>query len=273
MHFAVETIDPDIARVYLSRNMENNRRLQDQRVERYSRDMAAGRWVVSGEGIKFDTEGLLIDGQNRLSAVIRANVAVQMLVVRDVPREAAYVIDSGAPRSVASVLQISGDETKNRQLVVAAIQVYTAYARGYLRDTSSEVQNRHRLSASELMSVLGEDPVGWEHAGVVARTVAGILLIPSSITAAAYRILSHVDTDLAEQFFAEMVSGSYQADGPIGSLIRKSVKEKLARRKIGHGLGLFLIIRTWNAWRTDAAIQTFATASRSGAVAIPTPQK
>ncbi|KAF7277615.1 hypothetical protein GWI33_002970, partial [Rhynchophorus ferrugineus] len=79
----VETITPDLARQYLAFNT-HNRNVRSYRVKGYAADMRDGRWTLNGEAIKFSADGTLLDGQHRLQAVIEADVAVQMLVVRGV---------------------------------------------------------------------------------------------------------------------------------------------------------------------------------------------
>jgi hypothetical protein len=57
--------------------------------------MKAGRWLENGEPIIFDGEGNILNGHNRLQAVILADVGVWFLVVRGVadPREAFRTYD------------------------------------------------------------------------------------------------------------------------------------------------------------------------------------
>lgn len=78
-------ITPDDARRLLEFEMENNRKSSVTVVNRYARDMQAGHWESeTNEPLGFidDERGLtLIDGGNRLRALIQANVTVDMPIM------------------------------------------------------------------------------------------------------------------------------------------------------------------------------------------------
>lgn len=106
MHSAVMTITPEQAAVWLERN-PNNRNVMGSTVTRYAKDMAAGLWELSPQGISFYEGGDLADGQHRLLAIIKAGMPVQMMVTFDVPRN-NVVFDRGRIRSQANVLKLAG---------------------------------------------------------------------------------------------------------------------------------------------------------------------
>ena len=82
-------------------------------VKQYAADMIADNWKLTGESIKFNTNGKMFDGQNRLLAVIEADkirpgIAIEFTVVRGVEPSAMFVIDSGGMRRPADALKIAG---------------------------------------------------------------------------------------------------------------------------------------------------------------------
>src|SRR4051794_4301498 len=68
-------ITPELARAILTDLNKGTRTKKPEEIRRYANDMKDGRWVMTGESIKFGTDGLLKDGQNRLSACVQANVS------------------------------------------------------------------------------------------------------------------------------------------------------------------------------------------------------
>jgi len=90
----VMDITPSQAFAWLEGNT-HNRPLDQAHVERLARDMKAGRWRLTHQGIAFDTTGLLVDGQHRLWAVIEADVTVPMRVFFNEPPESRHVLDTG----------------------------------------------------------------------------------------------------------------------------------------------------------------------------------
>lgn len=113
LDFSVEgywrvTITPKQAAQLLKRNVKNNRRLKRKK-ETYARDMRNGLWLVgTGETIKFNEKGELCDGQNRLTAVVLADVSVTMDIKTMVPDNAFKVIDSGVQRNDGDALTFAG---------------------------------------------------------------------------------------------------------------------------------------------------------------------
>ncbi len=63
-------VTPEMASDWLtSRRWPHNRRISKAIVAKYLKDMREGRWKTTRQGVIFDTEGYLIDGQHRLRAL------------------------------------------------------------------------------------------------------------------------------------------------------------------------------------------------------------
>lgn len=106
MYSKVETITPNVAKEYLSKNYKN-RNVRQHIVRKYAADMKNGYWQLTPQGISFYENGDLADGQHRLEAVILANCPVDMLVTYDVPKSCT-IQDRGSIRSTADVLRMEG---------------------------------------------------------------------------------------------------------------------------------------------------------------------
>ncbi len=107
----IETITPNQAKAYLKANT-HNRVLRQDRIDLYTNEIRAGRWRVTHQGIAFDDEGTLIDGQHRLLAIIKADRPIKIQVTRGIPKSdgglfAQDLIDVGGKRSVADSLHLS----------------------------------------------------------------------------------------------------------------------------------------------------------------------
>ena len=103
----IETITPEIATEYLKSN-QRNRMLRQSLVNQYASDMKAGNWRLTPQGIIFDTEGTLSDGQHRLHAVVLAGVSVEMFVFRQMPTRDREALDIGGRRSPNDILEFRG---------------------------------------------------------------------------------------------------------------------------------------------------------------------
>jgi len=87
----------------------HNRPITQAHVDRLARDMKAGRWRLTHQGIAFDTDGLLVDGQHRLWAITEADMTVVMRVFFNEPPDNRHVLDTGARRTNLDVLTITGE--------------------------------------------------------------------------------------------------------------------------------------------------------------------
>ncbi len=108
MRSEVVTVTPDMARRLLLSSNKQNRNLRPGVVDKYARDMAAGNWRTTHQGLAFYVDGSLCDGQHRLAAVIRADMAIVFMVTYDVPRESGRSVDLHAQRQAYDALRIGG---------------------------------------------------------------------------------------------------------------------------------------------------------------------
>lgn len=110
METKVMLVTPEMAKKWLAQNMKNNRPVLRNTVHAYARQMRNGQWKLTHQGIAFDENGELVDGQHRLNAIIEANVSVMMNVTFNVHRAPGevFTIDMGRKRTYANVAQMSG---------------------------------------------------------------------------------------------------------------------------------------------------------------------
>jgi hypothetical protein len=105
----IQLISPQIAEEYLKRNRKN-RKISEKQVKRLAREMANGRWSLNGEPIQFNSDGDLINGQHRLSAIVLSGVSVYILVVMGItdPNAFATIDQNSLGRGAYTVLQMKG---------------------------------------------------------------------------------------------------------------------------------------------------------------------
>ena len=99
-HNEIMEVTPAVAERWLEGN-EGNRRLNWNYIAQLARDMKAGRFACTHQGLAFDIHGRLIDGQHRLWAVLEAEVTVRMRVFFNEPPENLLHIDGNCPWQMA----------------------------------------------------------------------------------------------------------------------------------------------------------------------------
>jgi hypothetical protein len=114
----VITVSPVLAKNWLSRNIQHNRKVKKSTVAHFAKLMANSLWKLNGEAIKFDANGNLVDGQHRLYACLQAGVAFQTLVVRGLSQQDFYTLDGRGVRRVADFID-STDRTTKASIIQA----------------------------------------------------------------------------------------------------------------------------------------------------------
>lgn len=155
-------ITPEIA-AQLLRNTEDNPRNATKGVYyRYAEDMRLGLWQSGGvDMIAIDRNGCLINGQNRMRAVVVSETTQEFWVIQDVEPDYCDNTDSGKKRRLKDYINI---RTKQKNCGVTDIfetllpRMYTFI---YGSDSLGHVMNArgHRnvsVSRSQALSVLEE---------------------------------------------------------------------------------------------------------------------
>ena len=76
--FQKERITPEMALEILTHKNFKNRPIKKAQLRRLIKAIKADEWIVTNQGISFDPEGNLLDGQHRLHACIEANKSIDI---------------------------------------------------------------------------------------------------------------------------------------------------------------------------------------------------
>lgn len=107
MRTITESITPEIAKKYLIKN-KGNRSKRQSVIDFYAQQMKSGEWMLSPQGISFDEDGDLLDGQHRLEAVVASGCTVDFRVTTGCAHDLSPYLDRGVVRMDHDVLAISG---------------------------------------------------------------------------------------------------------------------------------------------------------------------
>ncbi len=115
-HSKTVTVTPAMATAWLEPSCnENNRPVDERRVEKFADEMLADRWEATNQGIGFGEDGKLYDGQHRLWAVVLSGKSVEMLVCYNLKPAARKKIDGVKVRRAYDQLHMFAkiEEAKN----------------------------------------------------------------------------------------------------------------------------------------------------------------
>lgn len=262
-----ETITPAIAAEWLEAN-EGNRHIRNREVDSYAREIIAGRWLVTGEAIKFDWNGRMLDGQHRLKAVVRANAAIDALVVRNLAPETQTVIDTPVRRTAGDALVWAGLIEHHVTMTAASARIGYAIEAGYLATATKSVHGT--ISHGEIIEWTRDNPGLLESAAWANTHYKALDGRPASLGYAHYR-LHQVATADAEQFFDAILGLSTRGSGdPIFVLISTLRNNPAIARSVGGTLMVYFT--AWNAWRDKQKLTGIRTLDAKGRpAALPTP--
>ncbi len=125
MKTEIMTITPEMAKMILENNNKNNRKIRRLWVLSLANAIERGEWVTTHQGIAFDENGVLQDGQHRLSAIVLANKPVDMMVTSGVSVNNFSAIDQHAKRTISDATGIRRSDAE-----VCRIVAQIAFQRG-----------------------------------------------------------------------------------------------------------------------------------------------
>ena len=254
------TVTPDTARNWLSLNTKN-RNLRKADLDRYKRDMLAGNWRLAGDPIRFGTNGALLDGQHRLTAIVETGVTLPLLVIRGVQPEAQAVMDTGRRRTAADALAIDGKG--NATLLAATALLKISYDLGKL-------DSKHEASHEEILQCVEDNP-GLVYAAEFANNVARRTDCPPSIVAFTFFTLAQLDLQQAEFWVAAADKVGLAAGDPVIALTNRFAEARRNRERLTKRMYLSAIFRAWNYRRAGRLLRMLKINSPAGGL-IPLPE-
>lgn len=205
---AIVSIGPDLAASWLASNLMN-RPLSESTVNRYANAMRRGEWKLNGETIVFADNGLLLNGQHRLHACIKAGREFDCFVVRGVPPSTFDTQDGGKPRSPSDALSIAGKKNYVK---------LSAGARSFMKlHLSGRAQNE--ITNAMVVDCVNKEPLvtHWTEKYVSTKNSR---LFPASIIGVLAATHKYHGESIAETFYQKAVLGIGLVDGDAEGLLR-----------------------------------------------------
>lgn len=198
----VITVTPALAEWVLDLNA-HNRPKKPVAIRKYMADMISDRWGLTGDTIKFGTDGYLQDGQNRMYACIKADVPFTTHAVFGINPRLFARIDIGKNRDGADSLAIAGEENaKARASMIRWLNILSK-AGGVGLNRGDTLTNEQIVAVNEQL-----DRGLTELAIKAARAVYVATGTPMSITSALYYAFGAENLAKVETFFAGWEHGN-----------------------------------------------------------------
>lgn len=254
MRSKVQKISPKKAAEMLEANT-SNRPLSQPVVRAFSEAMQRGDWLVTHQGIAFDTNGTLVDGQHRLAAIVAADVPIETTVFTDVEPGTFDVVDTGKRRNASDVLAIEGE--KSTTMLAAMVRTVWLYEH---RPDAGWSGGKAAVTNHQIVETLATYPKVRDFVAVGERIAAETGMIKSAAGAASFLVENaNPHAELADWYEGIVDGAGLDKSDPrllfrklMFSMARKQAGQVLRRRDTREHVALYL--KAFNAWATDDAI-------------------
>lgn len=219
-----------------------NRPIRKAAVEKYARDMLAGKWTLNGEAIKFDAAGRLVDGHHRLAAIVSSKTEQLMLIVRNVPENAMLTLDTGISRSFHDASIVAG---KHYDKGVGPV------ARWWIKYEAKRLASYNSgISHQELQAVIDLHPGILDSAVFIRRQKTLQRFCVPGVQGFVHAYASEkYDRELADIFMRDLNEGAKLEEfSPVYVLRRMLVEDDRSHGHYDQYRVLAFTIKSWNAW-------------------------
>lgn len=248
---SVELVTPEMAHELIGLNVRN-RNLNKYLVENYANAMAAGAWNFDGAPIRISPEGVLLDGQHRLHAIIKSGTSQLFSIWRNIPEDAQNTMDTGRKRSLGDALKLRGE--KDATTLGAVLALSYRWSKGVRGTLLSQGTGQIPVQIPHLLEFLDQHPEIRNGLRPASRVRGAVGRVPLSVLGTAHWIFSTLDeekaADDAEEFFNMLHTGEgLQAGNPIHTLRNQWVRAGQSLVTVPSSYYLAIMIKAWNAWR------------------------
>ena len=238
-------VTPDMAWDFLSRTTIKNRFITQSTVHKYARQIMAERWCVTGEALKFDDVGNLLDGQHRLWGFIETGLeSAVFLVIKNIPASSQSFIDTPKPRTPANTLEMEG--VPDPRIAAATVKMLNEYEHNRMPGSSAW---RVALDNQGIYQYTLDHPDVLTSVSAVADSKGLKDLGKPATVAFTHCVTSRLNPTVAADFWRRIAEADY--DG-LGDPVQR-IRERLiiARRQphstVSPTMTAALIFKAWNA--------------------------
>ena len=247
----IVTITPERAAIMLESN-RHNRPVSQSRVAKYASDMKAGNWKFTHQGLAFDSEGHLIDGQHRLLAVINSGISLPWYIFGGFDSGIFDVLDTGGNRSRSDVLGISGLQPRIARIISAAIPYCLSYDEGYA--PSKTIQRKYGNTNSVTLKYYNSNPAIEDSAVFVSKMPRRDSILRESLSCFFHFEISKKYQD-ADVFLSQLLTGDGVNSGTVIAEMRKQLfASRIGNFRLIESTIINRVFATYNYFHRNASL-------------------
>jgi len=212
---------------------------------------------LNGEAIRIDANGVLVDGQHRLHAIIESGKPCLMCVMEGVSPKARLSVDSGQPRTTGQMLSIWDDEDHHNVNDLAATARWV-FRYTHITPTGVLPTDTRGFGAtkSEVLKVIRAYPglmhslerVGWSND--VRRLMSG------STAAFVHFMAAQTDPATADEFIEQLKTGANLAEASPVFVLRRQLARQMNMKNVRfhRDRTAAIMVKAWLAYESGKSV-------------------
>lgn len=235
-------LTPELAKDYLHKICPNNRRISEKLIAIFINEIKLNRWRLNNDTICFDTNGLMINGQHRCTAVVRANKNISVFVATNMPNESFSVMDTGKKRTGKDIMEIMG--CRNSGVLAGALKHLFFYLNNTLTLYGGGPWGKGAMVNQDFIDIYNKYPdiIKFVNQSKVASNI-----ISPQIGLFCNYVFHRADETLSEIFMEGFYKGTNLDNDNIMLVLRnRLIKDREAYTHLKSQQKIALIFRTWN---------------------------
>jgi hypothetical protein len=249
-------VTPELAKEWLDKN-HHNRPLSQTVINNYAEDMKEGLWSFTGDTIKFSKDGMLLDGQHRLAAVVKSKKAQRFLIVRNLKESVFVDLDIGRKRTMSNVLAIRYPELKYQNQIAAVARICSSFDLAAKSGQLITTPGKRRINYHIIDTFYEQNKeLLLESFNYVLNLDTADKVITKVITASMHYLFSKIDKSKADEYIRLLITGeNLSRQSAIYNLREKLIEFKYKKSKGPYLMFVVYFTRSWNAWVTGVNIK------------------
>lgn len=235
-------VTPAMAAEFLTRNT-HNRPKNERTVADYTRDIETGNWLENGDSIRFDWNGVMLNGQHTCSAIVRAGIGVFALVVTNLDPKTQDTMDGGRRRTSQDMFSLRNET--NPASLASITRLVWCWENGDRRMSANAQPTK-----AEQRDMVDKYPSLRRSNEIAVRVRSHFRPTWPSVTGLAHHLFHQIDKDQTVWFFEQFATGDDLPSGdPVKALRTKMINDSAGQVRRTNAQMATYLISAWNARR------------------------
>ncbi len=238
-------VTPQLAGWLLDLNTAN-RPMTGRGIDRFITILRDAKWMNTGEPVIVSQEGILNDGQHRLTAIRRSGITANMDLRFGIARAAFAATGTGTRRTTGNVLAIAGKPNPTMQSAIGRLLVH--HQAGQMHRANQQVEPHQVIAAVDAEPLVAE----------IAELIRPMKFAPVRTAPIGFvLVLAARAANLAQAAtFARLLDDGRAEEEDATRRLHIRLRDAAMAKERLHQIDVaVLAIRAWNAWIARRPIQ------------------